>query len=72
MYIFLQVDYYQFSISWSRIYPSGTGDVNQAGLDHYSDVIDALVAAGIEPVVVLYDQDLPQALEGIVLFLRNI
>lgn len=60
-----QLDSYQFSISWSRIFPSGTGDVNQAGLDYYSSLIDAVVAANIRPVVILYAFDLPQALEGI-------
>ncbi|MBF0688786.1 MAG: beta-glucosidase [Cellulomonas sp.] len=54
---------YRFSIAWSRIVPFGTGEVNQAGLDFYSDLVDRLVAAGIEPVVTLYHWDLPQALE---------
>ena len=26
---------YRFSISWARIFPEGTGRVNQAGLDFY-------------------------------------
>jgi len=54
---------YRFSVAWPRIVPAGTGEVNQAGLDFYSDLVDRLVAAGIEPVVTLYHWDLPQALE---------
>ena len=54
---------YRFSVSWSRVLPNGTGDVNQAGLDFYSDLVDRLLAAGIKPVVTLYHWDLPQALE---------
>lgn len=59
-----QVTSYQFSVSWARILPDGSGDVNQAGIDHYIALLDALLAANIKPVVVLYSSDLPQALEG--------
>ncbi|KAF2294992.1 hypothetical protein GH714_030007 [Hevea brasiliensis] len=56
------MDAYRFSISWSRIYPNGTGAINQAGVDHYNKLINALIAAGIEPYVTIYHWDLPQAL----------
>lgn len=46
------------------MFPTGTAPLNQAGVDHYMVVIDALIAAGIKPVVVLYNWDLPQQLEG--------
>ena len=45
---------YRFSVSWPRITPQvtadGLGPVNAAGLDFYSDLVDALLAAGIDPV----------------------
>ena len=53
---------YRFSISWSRVLPSGTGDLNAAGLDFYSSLVDELLEAGIRPFVTLFHWDLPLAL----------
>ena len=59
----LGLNAYRFSLSWSRILPQGRGQVNQKGLDFYSQLIDALLEAGLTPFVTLNHFDLPQTLQ---------
>ena len=54
---------YRFSVSWSRVLPTGTGPVNQLGLDFYERLVDALLGAGIQPLINVFHWDLPQALQ---------
>jgi beta-glucosidase len=54
---------YRFSIAWPRIFPSGDGQVNQAGLDYYKRLLDALAERGISGAATLFHWDLPQALQ---------
>jgi len=54
---------YRMSISWSRILPSGEGEINQKGLDFYKNVFKECHKYGIEPVVTIYHFDLPLALQ---------
>lgn len=60
-----KVKYFRFSISWSRILPTGTYPINQEGVDFYNNLINSLKSNNIEPFVTLYHWDLPQSLNEI-------
>lgn len=58
----MHIDNFRFSFSWSRIFPTGTGEINTRGVQFYDRVIDLCLELGIKPWVTLYHWDLPLAL----------
>jgi beta-glucosidase len=59
----LGVGGYRLSVSWPRVQPRGSGRANPEGLAFYDRLVDALLEAGVRPMVTLFHWDLPQALE---------
>ncbi len=59
----LNIHNHRFSISWSRILPNGTANLNRDGIDFYNRVIDLSLELGITPWITLYHWDLPYELE---------
>ena len=62
----LGIKNFRMSLSWSRILPNGTTDkgINGQGVAFYNNVINELLAAGIEPWVTLHHWDTPSALHN--------
>lgn len=51
---------FRTSISWSRIFPKGDElEPNEAGLKFYDDLIDEIIADGMEPVITMSHYDIP-------------
>ncbi len=59
----LGVRAYRLSISWSRVLPNGTGEINPEGIAFYKNLVQTVRAAGMAPWVTLFHWDLPQALQ---------
>ncbi len=59
----LGVDAYRFSVSWPRVQPVGAGAWNERGLAFYEQLVDGLLARGVQPYLTLNHWDLPQALQ---------
>lgn len=59
----LNIPNYRLSISWPRIIPYGTGDINIKGIDFYDRLIDRCLEKNITPWITLYHWDLPNILE---------
>lgn len=61
----LGVQAYRFSVGWPHVLPQGRGTPNELGLAFYDRLIDAILAADIEPWLCLYHWDMPQALDDL-------
>ena len=59
----LNLKVFRFSISWSRIFPDGIGEVNPKGVAFYHKVIDECIKQDVAPWITLYHWDLPQKLQ---------
>ena len=53
---------FRLSISWTRVFPTGNGKPNLAGIEFYKNVIHELKQNGIEPIVTIYHFDYPTQL----------
>ncbi|WP_380756004.1 family 1 glycosylhydrolase [Sphaerisporangium aureirubrum] len=51
-------------VSWSRLQPSGRGELDPESVRFYRDLLGGLRARGVEPFVSLHHRDLPAALEA--------
>ncbi|KRE30622.1 beta-glucosidase [Agromyces sp. Soil535] len=54
---------YRLSVSWSRLQPSGQGELNPEAVVFYRALLEGMRERGIRPLVTLYHWDLPQPLE---------
>ncbi|KAJ0037377.1 hypothetical protein Pint_24092 [Pistacia integerrima] len=61
----MNTDAFRFSISWSRVLPGGKlkRGVNKEGIRFYNNLINELLANGLQPFVTIFHWDVPQALE---------
>ncbi|MFV0381039.1 MAG: glycoside hydrolase family 1 protein [Breznakia sp.] len=61
----LNMNSFRFSISWARFIPDGKGEVNQAAVSFYQNLIDELKKHDIEPIICLWHFDLPLCMQEI-------
>jgi beta-glucosidase/6-phospho-beta-glucosidase/beta-galactosidase len=58
----LHLDSYRFSVEWARVEPA-RDVIDEAALAHYDALLDALVAAGIRPLITLHHFSNPTWIE---------
>jgi 6-phospho-beta-galactosidase len=52
----------RISITWSRIFPEGTGEISAEGVSFYHNLIDECLKNNVEPFVTLHHFDTPKKL----------
>ncbi|XP_067624647.1 myrosinase 1-like isoform X2 [Eurosta solidaginis] len=68
----LKVNFYRFSISWTRVLPQLTTEFKNAkGIAYYNKVIDQLLANNITPLVTMFHFDMPDELYKYNAFLNS-
>lgn len=56
---------FRTSISWSRLFPKGYGDINEKAVEFYTDVFKRIKEEGITLFINLFHFDMPVALQEI-------
>ncbi|MCT2344835.1 glycoside hydrolase family 1 protein [Bacillales bacterium AN1005] len=56
---------FRMSISWSRLFPEGKGEINPKAVEFYNNVINEFIENGVEPFVGLFHFDMPMELQKI-------
>ncbi|XP_050210211.1 beta-glucosidase 13-like [Mercurialis annua] len=61
----LGMNAYRFSISWTRVIPSGklSEGINEEGIEFYNNVINETIKNGLTPFATIFHWDVPQHLE---------
>lgn len=54
---------FRTSIQWARLIPDGTGEPNPKAVEFYNNMIDAVLAEGIEPFINLFHFDMPMCMQ---------
>ncbi|MBO0447973.1 6-phospho-beta-galactosidase [Enterococcus sp. MJM12] len=57
-----KIDSIRMSISWSRIFPNGYGEINHKGVEYYHKVFAECKKQGVIPFVTLHHFDTPKSL----------